>query len=158
MQAPPPADDEDDPFAFIKAPLAAKEAPKPAAPMPIVPPSSLLRLSEVWEAEVEGSDITRARLQGSVSWVPELASATVPAIPFCLSLDGPVPHSKGSSEAEELLMAALGRAHAHSTMSPFQWPAATQPPVPSSGVEPGTPAFVADVRAAKSQLAPVLLR
>uniref|UniRef100_A0A7S0S610 MHD domain-containing protein n=1 Tax=Chlamydomonas leiostraca TaxID=1034604 RepID=A0A7S0S610_9CHLO len=157
---PAPAED-DDPFGFIKAPLAAKaeEAPKaPAAPTPVVPPAPLLRLSEVWEAEVVGASITRSRLRGSLQWVPELVSATVPAIPFCLSLSGAVPHSKGSPGGSEAARTALGRAHAHSTMRPFAWPAPATPPVPSSGVEPGTPGFVADVMSAKAQLAPMLLR
>jgi hypothetical protein len=138
--------DEEDPFALL-APLKPAE-PKASAPvvpasLP-VPSTPLLRLQEVWRAEVEGQRIVKAGLSGRVTWAPEVASATsVPAVGFALQY-------KGSAEA---VQDALSSARAHPGLVKPGWPALT-PHVPE---EEGLAGLTADVVLARQLLAPPVI-
>jgi hypothetical protein len=139
-------EEEEDPFALL-APLKPAEPRPPAPVVPAslpVPATPLLRLQEVWRAEVEGQRVVKAGLSGRVTWAPELAGTTsVPAVGFALQY-------KGSSEA---VSDALSSARAHPGLVKPGWPALT-PHVPE---EEGLAGLTADVVLARQLLAPPVI-
>lgn len=137
----------------------------PVAPL-AVPPAPLLRLQEVWRAEVVGGQITRAGLDGSVGWVPELAAAQVPAVCFSLM---PAGGAAGALQQAGAVASALSNARAHpQSTRPGRHPGAAallksmaaaagaSAPAPAADDDKGW--FTADVASAKQLLAPALVR